>query len=205
MKYIRYDLKERIILIYDIGCSKQVFTELECAVNAIVDYDLNNKNPIKLFMFFKPNRPETTTDNINYIWDITNYIENSPIPIYTYAGSFVGEASFIIFLAGHKRYILNDDNYVTYVSLYFPGIPKNILPNLITEKVLQSKLKQLKEQNDKIYEYLITHTNLGEDRIKDLRDNAKLLQIEGKEIFDCGCADAVHNVYTLKLTKQEVI
>lgn len=205
MEHIRYDLKERIILICDIRCSEQVFTELKCAVNAIIDYDLNNKNPIKLFMFFRPNRPENTTDNINYIWKITNYIENSPIPIYIYSDDFVGEASFIIFLAGHKRYILNDDNYVTYMSFYFPGIHKNILPNLITEKVLQSRSKQLKEQNDKIYEYLITHTKLGEDRIKDLRDNAKLLQIEGKEIFDCGCADSIHNIYDLKLNGEKVV
>ena len=65
------------------------------------------RQPIKLFI-------NSFGGSIYDMWGLIDLIVSSPTPIYTYVSGYAMSAAFMIFIAGHKRFILNNSTIMIH-------------------------------------------------------------------------------------------
>jgi len=115
------------------------------------DYE---RKPIRLFI-------NTKGGDVYAMWAMVDIIERSKTPVYTYCSGCAMSAGFIVYLAGHKRFASEHVNFMYHqIWMTRSGKYQDIVEDRDQTDYLQDELEK----------YVLSRTNISEERISEIRD-----------------------------------
>ena len=113
------------------------------------------------------------------MWSIIDIITNSKTPIYTYCTGYAMSAGFIIFLAGHKRFVTKHATLMCHqLSMWDNG--------KLTD--MQQIMEEREENQRDIEEFIIKQTKISQEKLDEIRTkkieerNLTVIRIPNNEV-----------------------
>ena len=139
------------------------------AAEAIKDYI---RIPIKIFL-------ETQGGYISIANNLINIILNSKTPIYTYALGDCMSSGFLVFIAGHKRYVGK------YSTLMYHQI---LSGTSYTCEHIKDFSEQLSREQNNIEDYVSKQTYISKEKLKEIRQCQRDWYLTSDEALQLGVA-----------------
>ena len=157
----------------------------------IVSYDIlhlisiDNKNektnthyerePIKLYI-------NSMGGSVYDMWGLIDIIINSKTPIHTYCTGYAMSATFLIFIAGHKRFTTKHSTFMCHqIWNRMSGKYQDLVQDMKEKDYLQKCLEQ----------FVLEKTHMSKKCLKDIREKKMDYYIHGEDAIDLGIADVL--------------
>lgn len=173
---------ERIIYISD-NIDNNLLGSVNFNLLSLIEQDNKKENteknfvrePIQLYI-------SSFGGSIYDTWGLIDIIQNSKTPIYTYCTGYAMSAAFIIFLAGHKRFISTHATLLYHqISFWKSGTYQDILEDGKERDWLQTKMES----------FVVTRTNIKQFKLNNIRKNKINWYIHADEAINLGIADEI--------------
>lgn len=116
------------------------------------------------------------------MWGLIDIIEKSKTPIHTYCTGYAMSAAFIIFIAGHERFISNHATLLYHqMSCWRSGTYQDLLEDGEERDWLQNSIES----------FVKSHTNIKQTRLNTVRKNKIDWYIHADEAIELGIADEI--------------
>ena len=116
------------------------------------------------------------------MWSIIDIITNSKTPIYTYCTGYAMSAGFIIFLAGHKRFVTKHATLMCHqLSMWDNG--------KLTD--MQQIMEEREENQRDIEEFIIKQTKISQEKLDEIRTKKIDWFIKSSEVKSLGIAEVL--------------
>lgn len=133
------------------------------------------RKPIKLYI-------NSYGGSIYDMWSSIDIIESSETPIYTYCTGYAMSAAFLIFIAGHQRFISNHSTLLYHqLSSWTSGTYQDLLEEGEERERLQTEMES----------FVKSHTNIKQSRLNTVRKNKIDWYIRADEAIELGIADEI--------------
>lgn len=136
---------------------------------------INQRTPIKIYI-------NTRGGSVDDMWSLIHVIESSQTPIYTYCTGYAYSAGFLIFIAGHKRFM--GKHALVMYHILSGGNCGNF-------KELEAHMELLTGIQDRIEKHVMEKTKIPAHKLKNIRDTKKDWYIRPKEAIKLGIADRI--------------
>lgn len=115
-------------------------------------------------------------------WGLIDIILKSETPIYTYCSGYAMSAGFLIFLAGHKRYMYKHSTLM-YHQIWFirSGTYQNFIENETEREYYQNNME----------EYVKQRTTISQDILDEIRVKKKDWYIHYEDALKYGIAQVI--------------
>ena len=116
------------------------------------------------------------------MWALIDIIINSKTPIHTYCTGYAMSAGFIIFLAGHKRFVTKHATLMYHqLSMWDNGKIADMI-----------EIMEERENNQRdIEEFIIKQTNITQKKLNEIRTQKKDWYIKSSEVHKLGIAEVI--------------
>lgn len=133
------------------------------------------RKPIKLYV-------NSFGGSIYDMWGLIDIIEHSETPIYTYCTGYAMSAAFVIFVAGHKRFVSNHATLLYHqISCWRSGTYQDLLEDGEERDWLQNSIESFVKSN----------TNIKQTRLNTVRKNKIDWYIHADKAIELGIADEI--------------
>lgn len=133
------------------------------------------RKPIKLYI-------NSYGGEVYDMWGLIDIIESSETPIHTYCTGYAMSAAFIIFIAGHKRFISSHSTLLYHqMSCWRSGTYQDLLEDGEERDWLQNSIEA----------FVKSHTNISKSRLNTVRKNKIDWYIHADEAIELGVADEI--------------
>lgn len=133
------------------------------------------RNPIHLYI-------NTFGGSVADMWSLISVIEVSKTPVYTYCTGYAMSAGFMIFIAGHKRFI------GTHAQLMYHQLSSGVIG---TAQEIAECFEATEQEYIKIEAYVLQHTKIPRKKLRDVKERKQDWYIDPKEAIALGIADEV--------------
>ena len=116
------------------------------------------------------------------MWALIDIIINSKTPIHTYCTGYAMSAGFIIFLAGHKRFVTKHATLMYHQLLMWDN-------GKITDMI--ELMEERKDNQKDIEEFIIKQTNITQEKLDEVRTQKIDWYIKSSEIEKLGIAEVI--------------
>lgn len=120
---------------------------------------------------------------VDDMWSLISLIESSKTPVYTYCTGYAMSAGFMIFIAGHKRFISK------YARLMYHQLSGG---SYGTYQDMKENVDDCHKQYEKMKSYVLQHTKITKDRLEDVRAHKIDWYMDADEAIKYGCADRIY-------------
>lgn len=120
---------------------------------------------------------------VDDMWSLISLIESSKTPIYTYCTGYAMSAGFMIFIAGHKRFISK------YARLMYHQLSGG---SYGTYQDMKENVDDCYKQYEKMKVYVLKHTKITKDKLEDIRAHKTDWYMDSDEAIKYGCADKIY-------------
>lgn len=133
------------------------------------------RKPIKLYV-------NSYGGEVYDMWGLIDIIKNSETPIYTYCTGYAMSAAFVIFIAGHKRFISNHATLLYHqMSCWRSGTYQDLLEDGEERDWLQNSIESFIKGN----------TNIKQSKLNAVRKNKIDWYIHADKAIELGIADEI--------------
>lgn len=116
------------------------------------------------------------------MWAIIDIIINSKTPIYTYCTGYAMSAAFIIFLAGHERFVTKHATFMCHqLSMWDNG--------KLTD--MQQIMEEREDNQRDIEDFIIKQTNISQEKLDEIRTKKIDWFINSSEVESLGIAEVI--------------
>lgn len=140
----------------------------------IIDY---KRKPIQLYI----SSPGGCTDAM---WALVDVISKSKTPIHTYCLGRCASCGFVIFVAGHKRFITKHGK----LMIHSVSIKGNIRQDV---EELNDYVKEINNTQEEIQNFIVNNTNISKEMLVDIQKYHKDWNINAEQAIELGCADEI--------------
>lgn len=119
---------------------------------------------------------------VDEMWNLISLIEASKTPVYTYCTGYAMSAGFMIFIAGHKRFISKHARLMYHQ-------PSG--GNFGTYQQMHEDMEETKILCKHMEEYVVSKTKIPMSRLIEVREHKVDWYIRANEAVQLGCADEV--------------
>lgn len=119
---------------------------------------------------------------VDEMWNLISLIEASKTPVYTYCTGYAMSAGFMIFIAGHKRFISR------HARLMYHQPSGGTYG---TYQYMQEDVEETKKLCTHGEEYVVSRTKIPMKRLVEIREHKYDWFIRADEAIRWGCADEV--------------
>lgn len=120
---------------------------------------------------------------VDDMWSLISLIESSKTPVYTYCTGYAMSAGFMIFIAGHKRFISK------YARLMYHQLSGG---SYGTYQDMKENVDDCYKQYEKMKSYVLQHTKIKKDKLEDVRAHKTDWYMDADEAIKYGCADHIY-------------
>lgn len=120
--------------------------------------------------------------SVHDMWSLISVIEASATPVYTYCTGYAMSAGFMIFIAGHRRFIGK------YAQLMYHQLSTGVIG---TAQEIAECFESTEKEYAKMEEYVLLHTKIPRKRLQEIRKRKQDWYISPKEALTLGIADEV--------------
>ena len=172
----------RILYLYEDVGHASVSEITKSIINFIVE-DNKQENKIKNYTR-KPIRLIINSfgGSVYDMWGLIDIILASPTPIYTYTSGYAMSAAFMIFIAGHKRFILN--NSTIMIHQLYSGCSGKYFD-------LIESVEECTRLHERMTNYIKTRTKIKLGTLKTCYDTKKNWYIDSEMAIDLNIADEI--------------
>lgn len=135
------------------------------------------REPIKLYI-------STDGGDTDAMWGLVDVITNSKTPIYTYCLGACQSCGFVIFIAGHKRFITKHSKLMIHSMGITTIEGKDI-------GWLKDFVNNMEDANEGLFDFIINNTKISKEMLIDMRNYHKDWYIYGEQAIKLGCADVI--------------
>ena len=121
---------------------------------------------------------------VDDMWSLISLIEASKTPIYTYCTGYEMSAGFMIFIAGHKRFISK------YARLMYHQLSGGTYG---TYQDMQENVEDCFKQYTSMKVFVMKHTKIPKEKLNEIRLHKMDWYMNADEAIKYGCADEVMN------------
>ena len=116
------------------------------------------------------------------MWALIDIIVNSKTPIHTYCTGYAMSAGFLIFLAGHKRFVTKHATLMCHqLSMWDGGKLSD----------MQQVMEEREENQRDIEEFIIKQTVIPQSKLDDIRTKKIDWYIKSSEVKELGIAEVI--------------
>ena len=133
------------------------------------------REPIKIYI-------NSYGGDVYDMWSLIDIIISSKTPIHTYCTGYAMSAGFIIFLAGHKRFVTKHATLMYHQLLMWDN-------GKITDMI--ELMEERKDNQKDIEEFIIKQTNITQEKLDEVRTQKIDWYIKSSEIEKLGIAEVI--------------
>ena len=133
------------------------------------------RNPIRIYI-------NSYGGAIYDMWSLIDIIINSKTPIHTYCTGYAMSAGFIIFLAGHKRFVTK---HATLMCHQLSMGDKGKLTDM------QQRMEERENNQKDIEEFIVKQTNITQEKLDEIRTQKTDWYIKSSDVEKLGVAEVI--------------
>lgn len=173
---------KRILYLYERIDNNSVSTVTKEIMNFIMEDNEEEeklkdykRQPIRLFI-------NSFGGSIYDMWGLIDLIISSPTPIYTYVSGYAMSAAFMIFIAGHKRFILNNSTIMIHqlssgcFGKYFDMV---------------EEVDECTRLHERMTDYILSRTKIRSSTLKSCYETKKDWYVDSEMAIDLKIADEI--------------
>lgn len=116
------------------------------------------------------------------MWSLISVMDASKTPIYTYCTGYAMSAGFMIFIAGHRRFIGN------HAQLMYHQLSSGVIG---TAQEIAECFEATEKEYEKMEAYVLSHTKISREKLRKIKERKQDWYIDPKEAISLGIADEV--------------